>query len=350
MTAKPPPMIPPEVDLRNFPFMPLYVERLKKSKAWLLCKRRPELAFYMMNLWSASWHERPTGSLENDDDVLMDRAMCPPERWADLKDGIMHGWELCSDGRLYNRTVAEIALESWEGKLAQRRRTAAASEARRSGGKTKERAGSRSPRNRDDNRDDDRNDHQETGTETGTETGINNNSSAVVDQEALKATGIIEAFDEELVGAFGIERKRPWPNPKDFVYAARWVRAGASAELCRPIFLATQRQRAASGQDLIGSLAYFDKAVERALDAANGPVLPKAQGAAPPVRMAAPAPQSRKERDRQWIEGWLKTDLWPISQGPDPLAVNHMIHPEIYGEFQDRIEAKRRAPKSRGAA
>ena len=64
----------------------------------------------------------------------------------------------------------------------------------------------------------------------------------------------------------------------------------------------------------------------------------------------APAPQSRKERDRQWIEGWLKTDLWPISQGPHPLAVNHMIHPEIYGEFQDRIEAKRRAPKSRGDA
>jgi hypothetical protein len=78
------PMVAPDVDLTDFKFMPLEVARLRRSKAWLICKRRPALAFYMLNLWTASWHERPAGSLEDDDDVLADAAMCPPERWPEV--------------------------------------------------------------------------------------------------------------------------------------------------------------------------------------------------------------------------------------------------------------------------
>ncbi|MFG1399861.1 DNA methyltransferase [Roseixanthobacter pseudopolyaromaticivorans] len=40
------------IDVRCLPYMPLQIERLRKSKAWLRCKRRPELAFYLMNLWN----------------------------------------------------------------------------------------------------------------------------------------------------------------------------------------------------------------------------------------------------------------------------------------------------------
>jgi hypothetical protein len=43
------------------PYMPLYIQRLQRSKAWLRCKRRPELAFYMVNLWMRAWHEVPAG-------------------------------------------------------------------------------------------------------------------------------------------------------------------------------------------------------------------------------------------------------------------------------------------------
>lgn len=118
----PEPLVPPEVDLRDFPFMPLEIERLRRSKAWLACKRRPELGFYMLNLWSASWHGRPASSLEDDDDVLADLAMCDPKRWEKLKHDVMHGWIRCNDGRLYHPVVAEKALESWQRKQAQRER------------------------------------------------------------------------------------------------------------------------------------------------------------------------------------------------------------------------------------
>jgi hypothetical protein len=114
------PMVSADVDLTDFKFMPLEVARLRRSKAWLICKRRPELAFYMLNLWTASWHERPAGSLEDDDDVLADAAMCPPERWPEVKADALRGWIKCSDGRLYHPVVAEKVAESWYGKLMKR--------------------------------------------------------------------------------------------------------------------------------------------------------------------------------------------------------------------------------------
>jgi hypothetical protein len=116
----PSPMVSADVDLTDFKFMPLEVARLRRSKAWLICKRRPELAFYMLNLWTASWHERPAGSLEDDDDVLADAAMCPPDRWAEVKGDALRGWTKCSDGRLYHPVVAEKVADSWHGKLLKR--------------------------------------------------------------------------------------------------------------------------------------------------------------------------------------------------------------------------------------
>jgi hypothetical protein len=114
----PPPPIPAGADLTDFPYMPLQVARLRRSKAWLICKRRPDLAFYMLNLWTAAWHERPAGSLEDDDDVLADLAMCSPERFDKLREAVLRGWVKCSDGRLYHPVVAEVVLEVWEQKCA----------------------------------------------------------------------------------------------------------------------------------------------------------------------------------------------------------------------------------------
>lgn len=117
------------LDVQCLPYMPLQIERLRKSKAWLRCKRNPEIAFYMVNLWMRAWHEIPAGSIEDDDDVLADAAMCSPEKWELLKDDILHGWER-RDGRVWHSTVTEIATES-AGKLRRNKtRTAAAREAR----------------------------------------------------------------------------------------------------------------------------------------------------------------------------------------------------------------------------
>lgn len=115
-----PPPVPPDADLTDFKFMPLEVARLRRSKAWLICKRRPELAFYMLNLWTAAWHERPAGSLEDDDDVLADAAMCSPEKWPKVRADVMRGWVKASDGRLYHGVVAEKVMDSWHGKAVAR--------------------------------------------------------------------------------------------------------------------------------------------------------------------------------------------------------------------------------------
>lgn len=126
----PDPLLPAEVDLRDFSWMPIEIHRLRRSKAWLMCKRKPELAFYMLNLWTACWHDTPAGSLEDDDDVLADLAMCEPTKWAKVRDQVLHGWIKASDGRLYHPVVAEKAQEAWAQKQAQRQRTEAARLAR----------------------------------------------------------------------------------------------------------------------------------------------------------------------------------------------------------------------------
>jgi uncharacterized protein YdaU (DUF1376 family) len=117
------------LDVQCLPYMPLQIERLRKSKAWLRCKRNPEIAFYMVNLWMRAWHEVPAGSIEDDDDVLADAAMCSPEKWEELKDEILMGWER-RDGRVWHSTVTEIATDSVSKLRRNKSRTAAAREAR----------------------------------------------------------------------------------------------------------------------------------------------------------------------------------------------------------------------------
>lgn len=109
-------------DLRDTKYMPLHIERLQQSKAWLRCKRRPELAFYLFNLWMRAWREVPPGSIEDDDDVLADAAMCSPERWPELKEDLLRGWER-RNGRIYHSTVTELAQEVWDKRAAWRART-----------------------------------------------------------------------------------------------------------------------------------------------------------------------------------------------------------------------------------
>lgn len=130
MSEFPAPLVPPECDLNTFPEMPIEVERLRRSAAWRACKRNPELAFYMMNLWLASWHEVPAGSLEDDDEALADLAMCDDRKWAKVKDSVLRGWVKCSDGRLYHPVVSEKALGALKHKRTQSLRGQAGAAAR----------------------------------------------------------------------------------------------------------------------------------------------------------------------------------------------------------------------------
>jgi hypothetical protein len=96
--------------------MPLHIERLRRSKAWFMAKQQPELAFYLINLWTGSWHQIPAASLEDDDAMLCAMAECHPRRWTKVKADVLRGWIKCSDGRLYHPVVAELARDSWDKK------------------------------------------------------------------------------------------------------------------------------------------------------------------------------------------------------------------------------------------
>lgn len=126
----PAPLTPSNCCLAGYGYMPLEVDRLRKSRAWLVAKRQPHLAFYMVNLWTAAWKETPAASLENDDDVLADAAMCDPEKWPDLREQVLRGFRLCSDGRLYHELIACRALEAWLDKLGARISSGAGNAAR----------------------------------------------------------------------------------------------------------------------------------------------------------------------------------------------------------------------------
>jgi hypothetical protein len=117
----PAPLTPADCDLSDFAGFMLEVGRLRQSKQWLIAKRKPEIGFYAMNLWMASWHKLPAASIEDDDDVLCDAAMCDTKKWARAKADVMRGWIKCADGRLYHPIVATKALEAWLDKLSTRK-------------------------------------------------------------------------------------------------------------------------------------------------------------------------------------------------------------------------------------
>jgi hypothetical protein len=117
MTNRPDPFVPPDVDLRDFSFMPLEVGRLRDSG--LAAHQEPAECWFAVLLWCASWHQIPAASLPNDDKELAKFAGFGRfvKQWMKVKDGALRGWVECSDGRLYHRVLAEKANESWGSKL-----------------------------------------------------------------------------------------------------------------------------------------------------------------------------------------------------------------------------------------
>lgn len=118
MNGTPAPLVPAEVDLRDFAFMPLDVVRLRDSG--LTAKASGDEFRAAVLLWCASWHQVPAASLPDDDDELAN--ICGYSRsrreWAKVREGARRGWLACSDGRLYHQAVAGKALEAWIEKLA----------------------------------------------------------------------------------------------------------------------------------------------------------------------------------------------------------------------------------------
>lgn len=117
------PLTPADCDLRDFPFMPLDVTRLRDSD--LAALESPEACWAAVLLWCASWHQLPAASLPDDDRILSNLSGFGRvvKEWMKVKEGALRGWVKCSDGRLYHHAVAEKALTAWTAKLQQSWRT-----------------------------------------------------------------------------------------------------------------------------------------------------------------------------------------------------------------------------------
>lgn len=119
------PMTPADCDLRGLTYMPLFGDRLFGSATWIAASSEGKVA--ALRLWWRSYaHEVPAASLPNDDQLLADYAGygIAVKAWRKIKDQAMRGWVLCSDGRLYHKTVAEVALEAWASRLRNREKQA----------------------------------------------------------------------------------------------------------------------------------------------------------------------------------------------------------------------------------
>lgn len=115
----PHPPIAPDVDLKGFPFTPIFRARLFGSSFHARATDSEWRAG--VTLWLKSWDQFPSGSLPDDDIDLCRLAELARDlkSWKKIKVGALHGWQKCSDGRLYHSVVAEGVNEAWNSKLKQ---------------------------------------------------------------------------------------------------------------------------------------------------------------------------------------------------------------------------------------
>lgn len=120
------PLVPAEVDLRDFRFMPVEIARLFNSSFHAYATDAEWRAG--VTLWLKSWHQVPAASLPSDDVALCRLAELGRDlaAWESIKAGALRGWQEGDDGRLYHPVVAEKALEAWSGRQGYRERTAKA--------------------------------------------------------------------------------------------------------------------------------------------------------------------------------------------------------------------------------
>ncbi|MFT3955651.1 MAG: DUF1376 domain-containing protein [Piscinibacter sp.] len=123
-SGAPDPLVPPEVDLRGLEYMPLFGNHLFGSGFNAAATDAEWRA--AVTLWWAAWNQVPAGSLPSDDKALCRLADLGRDlkAWRKLKQLALHGFTLCSDGRLYHEFLCGQALVAWEKRVKGRERKA----------------------------------------------------------------------------------------------------------------------------------------------------------------------------------------------------------------------------------
>jgi hypothetical protein len=116
---KPAPPIAADVDVRDLDGFMLNVERLLASE--LVAIGTPEECWAALMLWCRAWKQVPGGSLPNDERILASFSGAG-KRWAKVREVALHGFVLCSDGRLYHRFLCTEVQRAYQRKVAYQER------------------------------------------------------------------------------------------------------------------------------------------------------------------------------------------------------------------------------------
>ena len=115
----PAPLTPADCDLRGFGYLPTFGQRLYGSRFYSLALRNPRAGLAGMKLWWEAWTQCPAASLPNDDFDLARMADFGGDLkgWRAVREIALHGFTMCSDGRLYHPFLASEAVKSYEIRL-----------------------------------------------------------------------------------------------------------------------------------------------------------------------------------------------------------------------------------------
>lgn len=119
MSDAPPPPVSPGTDVSALDGFMLNVERLLASE--LLAIGTPEECWAALMLWCRAWKQVPAGSLPNDERILASFSGTG-KRWAKVREVALHGFVLCSDGRLYHRFLCTEVVRASARQAAYRER------------------------------------------------------------------------------------------------------------------------------------------------------------------------------------------------------------------------------------
>lgn len=106
----PPPPISADMDLRSYGWMKLDLNKLYSSDLIHLANNEEFGA--AVKLWCESMRQVPAGSLPDNDRILASMAGYKnrQRRWQKVREMALHGFSLCSDGRLYHPVLSEMVL------------------------------------------------------------------------------------------------------------------------------------------------------------------------------------------------------------------------------------------------
>lgn len=115
--ALPAPLVPACVDLRGFPYVPVFRARLFASEFHARCSDAEWRAG--VTLWLKSWDQVPAGTLPDDDVALCRLAELGRDikSWRKIRAGALRGWMRCADGLLHHAVVAEGVANAWADKV-----------------------------------------------------------------------------------------------------------------------------------------------------------------------------------------------------------------------------------------